>query len=154
MNTDYFLDTNLPDDASIVDVIAHIRGLQFFSRWPAHLHPEEARLFCDRPGIIARFRKYREILIQFKDRFRSHKGYQRALNYLCYHIPFMVPEEGPTYEWMKTLRSKEVTRRRWSILHASARLLGLQSRAVVTANHPSRKRSRNEFEASSDDDCT
>jgi hypothetical protein len=43
---------------------------------------------------------------------------------------------------------------RWNAIKMSVKLLGLQARAVVTANHPSRKRSRNEFEASSDDECT
>jgi hypothetical protein len=50
-------------------------------------------------------------------------------------------------------RGSEV-RVRWNAIKASVKFLGLQARAAVTANHPSRKRSRKEFEASSDDECT
>lgn len=37
-------------------------------------------------------------------------------------------------------------RRRWAVLRAAARLLAVQKRAAVSANHPSRKRDRGEFE--------
>ena len=41
---------------------------------------------------------------------------------------------------------KQQVRRNWTVLKVAAKFLSLHKRAVVTANHPDRKRKRNEFE--------
>ena len=52
----------------------------------------------------------------------------------------------------RAVRGRVACRRRWATLHVACRLLACHSRAVITANHPLRKRARGEFEVDADDD--
>ena len=108
-------------------------------RYMIHRHTTEEQL-------IESLRVYRDILFQFKDRFRWRDRYQNAVDCMCAVLDTLRPTLSAEFVAVKDLRCREVTRRRWRLLHASARLLALYYRAVVTANHPSRKRSRNEFD--------
>lgn len=138
--------TTLPDDAPIRDVMHHFRGLRYL---------QIERTTNSKDDRLKALRVFRDLLFQFKDRFRPHKGYQWHLKFMCETLEQMPPKVNAELGSVRSLRNKEVTKRRWRTLYASARLLGLHSRAVVTANHPSRKRSRNEFDpSSSDDECT
>jgi hypothetical protein len=75
----------------------------------------------------------------------------------CYHL---IMRRHPSIEYTTRLTTKaswfvqEVTRlntkMRWTLVKAAVKILGLHSRAVITANHPNRKRDRGEFEEEED----
>jgi hypothetical protein len=63
------------------------------------------------------------------------------------HAPKPLPRTARIkLQKLRTLTSSAIAKRRWGVLRASCFLLGLQARAVITANHPERKRKRGEFE--------
>ena len=70
--------------------------------------------------------------------FHKHRMYQVML---CVMFDkFSKAKEPPPniVNLVRKLRSLKLSVRRWSILRASVKFLSLHSRAVVTANHPSR----------------
>jgi hypothetical protein len=70
--------------------------------------------------------------------FSRERDYQRILGAL--YGKLVQVQEKPSFleKLIKKLRSLKLSVRRWGALRASVKFLGLHSRAVVTANHPSR----------------
>jgi hypothetical protein len=70
--------------------------------------------------------------------FSRERDYQRILTVL--YGKLVQVQEKPSFleKLIKKLRSLKLSVRRWGALRASVKFLSLHSRAVVTANHPSR----------------
>ena len=80
------------------------------------------------PGIKRIFGSFHEVLKNYP----TLKEYRECV----------IRELDPDYY----INLRKITHRKWKILKASTKFLGLHKRAVVTANHPLRLLERGEFE--------
>jgi hypothetical protein len=138
----YFRHLTLPDTTSIIELILQLRGL----RCEMGIHPDDKgrHEIRDPIGFIV----YAETLMRFQEKYRGHRGFQRALCEAIRCCGYLCDTDVRTqYEdVLRRMTTRVVTRRRWGLIKVSTKLLGLQTRAVITANHPCRKRDRKEFE--------
>ena len=77
------------------------------------------------------------LLLNNKQFYRD-RVYQKILNCIVKKLSKVKNKPDYVAQLVPQLKSNQLSRRRWGIIRASSKLLDLHSRAVVTANHPSR----------------
>jgi hypothetical protein len=77
------------------------------------------------------------LLLNNKQFYRD-RVYQKILNRIVKKLSKVKNKPDYVAQLVPQLKSTQLSRRRWGIIRASSKLLDLHSRAVVTANHPSR----------------
>jgi hypothetical protein len=145
-----FMTAELPDDAYILDVLVHLRGLHccHLCNWtPENESFEKHRESFEEDDRVLVFDKYYAILMQFKDRLGATKGYQRAVRVALNYMPHLKQETRDRFQHnLKKLTRQFVVKKRWAIVKLMTWMLVVHKGAVITANHPTRKRARHEFE--------
>lgn len=125
--------------------------LAYRNVYPPYVHRATYVMMCDtlvKHPHFARERSF-QICLQYliyKWRCVFHSLFVRSRGEpdTCRHR-ILPPRLKKRVSKIHTLTTSAIARRRWKVLKAASRFLALHSRAVVTANHPNRKRRRCEF---------
>ncbi len=90
-------------------------------------------------GISDKIVALKSVYILLNNRcFSRERDFQRILTALYGQLNRVREKPSFLENLIKKLKSLKLSVRRWTLLRASMKLLSLHSRAVVTANHPSR----------------
>jgi hypothetical protein len=98
------------------------------------------------PVFQMALRYYCTVISDFARFKGTRSGFKPAMRVATCYWLLSPPELNDEDEWTMFEHAKKDAWRRWSMIKGAARFLGLHSRAVITANHPNRKRDRKEFE--------